>query len=48
LVYRLDDARKGSAEHRMIKRQLIGLQRGSELRRLIIEDHVMSANVSLL
>jgi hypothetical protein len=46
LVYRLNDAREGSAEYRMIERQLIGL-RNSELGRLIIEDYEMSALVAL-
>ena len=37
LFYRLEDAREGSAEHRMIVRQLIGLREGSEVGRLIFE-----------
>jgi hypothetical protein len=45
LVYRLDDAREGSAEHRMIIRQLQGIRDFSQLGRLIIEDFEMSALV---
>ena len=45
LVYRLDDAREGSAEHRMIIRQLQGIRDFCQLGRLIIEDFEMSALV---
>jgi len=47
LVYRLDDAREGSAEHKMIIRQLVGVRDSSELAGLIIEEFEMRAEVSL-
>jgi hypothetical protein len=47
LVYRLDDAREGSAEHKMIIRQLVGVRDSSELAGLIIEEFEMRVEVSL-
>ena len=47
LVDRLDDAREGSAEHKMIIRQLVGALEGSQLGRLILEEYAMSARLSL-
>jgi hypothetical protein len=43
LIYRLKQAREGSAEHRMIERQLIGPRDFSELGGLIFEDYDMAA-----
>jgi hypothetical protein len=43
LFYRMDDAREGSVERRMIVRQLIGLREGSEVGRLIFEGFNMIA-----
>jgi hypothetical protein len=42
LFYRLKDAREGSAEYKMIVRQLRGLREGSEVGRLIFEEFSMS------
>ena|SRR5215831_15266687 len=49
LVYRLDDAREGSAEHRMLQRQLVGIRDGSEgeLGCLIMEDFTYYRGLSL-
>ena len=41
LFDRLEDAREGSAEYRMIVRQLRGLQEGSQIGRLIFEEFSM-------
>ena len=41
LFHRLENAREGSAEHKMITRQLIGLREGSEVGRLIFEEFSM-------
>ena len=46
LVARYNAARDGSAEQRMITRQLMGL-RAQELAGLIIEEHAMSAHLPL-
>jgi hypothetical protein len=43
LVYRLQIAREGSAEYRMIERQLICIRHGSELGGLIIEGFELRA-----
>jgi hypothetical protein len=43
LAYRLHQARLGSAEYRMIERQVAGVKRGSQLGRLIVEEYEMSA-----
>jgi hypothetical protein len=48
LVDRLDDARKGSAEYKMIIRQLQGMRDGSQLGRLIMEEYAMRGEVSVL
>jgi hypothetical protein len=45
LVYRLKTAREGSAEYRMIERQLICIRHGSELGGLIIERFGMRAEL---
>jgi hypothetical protein len=42
LAYRLREAREGSAERRMIERQLDGIRNGSELGGLIIEEFEMA------
>jgi hypothetical protein len=42
VLYRLRDVREGSAEFRMIVRQLKGLREGSQLGRLIFEEFAMS------
>jgi len=42
LAYRLEDAREGSAEYKMILRQMNGIQRGSELGSLIMEEYDIS------
>ena len=42
LFYRLDDAREGSAEYKMIVRQLNGLRRGSQIGGLIFEEFEMA------
>ena len=47
LVRRLDAAREGSAEHRMVVRQLIGIRDFSELGGLIIEEFEMGAELFL-
>ena len=49
LVDRLDDAREGSAEHRMLQRQLVGIRDGSEgeLGMLIMEDFTYYRGLSL-
>jgi hypothetical protein len=39
LIYRLDAARKGSAEHRMVLRQLDGLRDHSQLAEQILEEY---------
>jgi hypothetical protein len=39
LIALMDAAREGSAEYRMIVRQLIGVRDSSELRGLIIEEY---------
>ena len=41
LVARMNAARRGSAEHRMIVRQLIGVRDSSELAGLIMEEYEM-------
>jgi hypothetical protein len=41
---RVGDVREGSAEYRMIVRQLIGLREGSQLGRLIFEEFTMSGD----
>ena len=41
LFYRLEDAREGSAEYKMIVRQLTGLREGSEIGRLTFEEFSM-------
>jgi len=43
LAYRLQHARWGSAEYRMIERQVRGVKRGSQLGCLIVEEYEMSA-----
>ena len=45
LVDRLNDAREGSAEHRMVMRQLVGIRKGSELGGLIIQEFQMRAEL---
>jgi hypothetical protein len=47
LVHRYIQARDGSAEQRMVLRQLGGLRRTSEVAGLIIEEHVMEAHLPL-
>jgi hypothetical protein len=47
LVNRLDAAREGSAEYRLIERQLVGLRDGSELGGLIIEEYDMVGRLAL-
>jgi hypothetical protein len=47
LVYRLNKTREGSAAHRMIELQLIGIRQGSELGGLIIEEFAMRAELAL-
>jgi hypothetical protein len=47
LIARKDAAREGSAEYRMIVRQLIGIREFSQLGRLIIEDFEMRAELFL-
>jgi hypothetical protein len=47
LVDRLDEVREGSAEHRMIIRQLVGLRDFSEVGGLIIQDYEMIARLAL-
>ena len=41
LFYSLEDAREGSAEYKMIVRQLTGLREGSQIGRLIFEEFSM-------
>ena len=41
LFYSLEDAREGSAEYKMIVRQLTGLREGSEIGCLIFEEFSM-------
>jgi hypothetical protein len=47
LVERLREAREGSAEHRMIERQLEGVRNESELARLIMEEYEISGTIYL-
>ena len=47
LVDRLNAAREGSAEYRMIVRQLVGIRKTSELGGLIIEGHELYGDLSL-
>jgi CO dehydrogenase/acetyl-CoA synthase gamma subunit (corrinoid Fe-S protein) len=47
LIARRKAVRKGSAEDRMIDRQLIGIRDSSELADLIMQDFQMSALVSV-
>jgi hypothetical protein len=44
LLYRAKDAREGSAEHRMIVRQLKGLRNGSQMGRWIFEELDMACS----
>jgi hypothetical protein len=39
LIYRLEEVREGSAEHKMIERQLEGIRHGSELGGLLMEEY---------
>ena len=41
MFYRWEDAREGSAEYKMIVRQLTGLLEGSQIGRLIFEEFSM-------
>jgi hypothetical protein len=45
LAYRSRHLREGSAEHRMIVRQLAGIPRGSQLGALIIEEYDMACKI---
>ena len=47
MINRLDDAREGSAEHRMIERQLEGVRKSSELGSLIMEEYDLSGTIFL-
>ena len=47
LVYRLKRAREGSAEYKMIERQLTGIFHGSQLGGLIIEEYEMSGTLAV-
>ena len=42
LAYQLRDAREGSAEYKMIERQMEGIRRGSELGGLLMEEYDLS------
>ena len=44
LFHRMNAAREGSAEHRMIVRQLIGLRKSSEIACLIFEEFSMKGD----
>jgi hypothetical protein len=39
LAYQLEDAREGSAEYKMIERQMDGIRHGSELGGLLMEEY---------
>ena len=45
LAYRLRQARPGSAEYRMVERQVAGIKHGSELGCLIVEEYEMAAKL---
>lgn len=45
LAYRLRQARWGSAEYRMIERQVAGIKHGSELGDLIVQEYEMACRL---
>src|SRR3954466_7379494 len=48
LVERLQDVGEGSAEQKMIERQLEGIRRGSQLGGLLMEEYDMGGMVTVL
>ena len=45
LAYRLRQSREGSAEYRLLYRQLDGIRRGSQLGALIVEEYQITSKI---